>query len=217
MSQLATSVVIIWPSVEATPKLSFQRSASTLHTSPSSSGHSRHTPESWLGIDSAKQMPHWSLQGLNIGESCDSRHMPSVRQDWRPAPHKQSTQIIAVWKVLMLWWIAWMLWGQRGLPLCSNWMQSVFSSRVHQFWMERSCFSSLWKPHVAERNKAIQLKIRSIERLHMMSQHSNSLATATVAILVHNENLLRLCTKMAAVSIMHADASYAMTIAHNFW
>ena len=35
----------------------------------------------------------------------------------------------------------------------------------------------------------------------MMSQHSNSLATATAAILVHNENLLRLCTKMAAVSM----------------
>ena len=35
----------------------------------------------------------------------------------------------------------------------------------------------------------------------MMSQHSNSLATATVAILVHNENLLRLCTKMAVVSM----------------
>ena len=33
----------------------------------------------------------------------------------------------------------------------------------------------------------------TIERLHMMSQHSNSLATA---ILVHNENLLRLRTKM---------------------
>ena len=41
----------------------------------------------------------------------------------------------------------------------------------------------------------------SIERLHMMSQHSSSLATATAAILVHNENLLRLCTKMAAISI----------------
>ena len=41
----------------------------------------------------------------------------------------------------------------------------------------------------------------AIERLHMMSQHSNSLATATAAILVHNENLLRLCTKMAAVSM----------------
>ena len=41
----------------------------------------------------------------------------------------------------------------------------------------------------------------SIERLHMMSQHSNSLATAKAAILVHNENLLRLCTKMAAVSM----------------
>ena len=40
-----------------------------------------------------------------------------------------------------------------------------------------------------------------IERLHMMSQHSNSLVTATVAILVHNENLLRLCTEMAAVSM----------------
>ena len=39
----------------------------------------------------------------------------------------------------------------------------------------------------------------TIEHLHMMSQHSNSLATATAAILVHNENLLRLCTKMAAV------------------
>ena len=35
----------------------------------------------------------------------------------------------------------------------------------------------------------------------MMSRHSNSLATATAAILVHNENLLRLCTKMAAVSM----------------
>ena len=35
----------------------------------------------------------------------------------------------------------------------------------------------------------------------MMSQHSNSLATAMAAILVHNENLLRLCTKMAAVSM----------------
>ena len=42
---------------------------------------------------------------------------------------------------------------------------------------------------------------RAIERLRMMSQHSNSLATATAAILVHNENLLRLCTKMAAVSM----------------
>ena len=31
-----------------------------------------------------------------------------------------------------------------------------------------------------------------IEHLHMMSQHSNSLATATAANLVHNENLLRL-------------------------
>ena len=41
----------------------------------------------------------------------------------------------------------------------------------------------------------------AIEHLHMMSQHSNSLATATAAILVHNENLLRLCTKMAAVSM----------------
>ena len=37
-----------------------------------------------------------------------------------------------------------------------------------------------------------------IERLHMISQHSNNLATATTAILVHNENL---CTKMAAVSM----------------
>ena len=36
----------------------------------------------------------------------------------------------------------------------------------------------------------------TIERLHMMSQHSNSLATAMAAILVHRENLLRLCTKM---------------------
>ena len=35
----------------------------------------------------------------------------------------------------------------------------------------------------------------------MMLQHSNSLATTTAAILVHNENLLRLCTKMAAVSM----------------
>ena len=35
----------------------------------------------------------------------------------------------------------------------------------------------------------------------MMSQHSSSLATATAAILVHNENLLRLGTKMAAVSM----------------
>ena len=36
-----------------------------------------------------------------------------------------------------------------------------------------------------------------------MSQHSNSLATTMAAILVHNENLLRLalCTKMAAVSM----------------
>ena len=34
----------------------------------------------------------------------------------------------------------------------------------------------------------------------MMSQHSNNFATAT-AILVHNENLVRLCTKMAAVSM----------------
>ena len=41
-------------------------------------------------------------------------------------------------------------------------------------------------------------QIISIERLHM---HSNSLATATAAILVHNENLLRLCTKMAAISM----------------
>ena len=32
-------------------------------------------------------------------------------------------------------------------------------------------------------------------------QHSNSLATVTAAILVHNENLLRLCTKMASVSM----------------
>ena len=32
----------------------------------------------------------------------------------------------------------------------------------------------------------------------MMSQHSNSLVAATVA---HNENLLRLCTIMAAVSM----------------
>ena len=40
-----------------------------------------------------------------------------------------------------------------------------------------------------------------IERLHMISQHSNSLATATAAILVQTENLLRLCTKMAAVSM----------------
>ena len=32
----------------------------------------------------------------------------------------------------------------------------------------------------------------------MMSQHSNN---ATAAILVHNENLVRVCTKMAAVSI----------------
>ena len=39
------------------------------------------------------------------------------------------------------------------------------------------------------------VKCSAIERLHMMSQHSNSLATATAAILVHNENLLRLCTK----------------------
>ena len=38
----------------------------------------------------------------------------------------------------------------------------------------------------------------AIERLHMMSQHRNSLATATAAILVRNENLLRLCAKMAA-------------------
>ena len=45
-----------------------------------------------------------------------------------------------------------------------------------------------------------QLQV-AIERLHMMSQHSNSLATATAAILVHNENLLRLCTKMAAISM----------------
>ena len=49
----------------------------------------------------------------------------------------------------------------------------------------------------------------AIERLHMMSQHSNSLATAAAAILVHNENLLRLCTKMAAVS-MHANALLAL-------
>ena len=35
----------------------------------------------------------------------------------------------------------------------------------------------------------------------MMSQHSNSLTTATAAILVHNGNLLRPCTKMAAVSM----------------
>ena len=41
----------------------------------------------------------------------------------------------------------------------------------------------------------------AIERLHMMTQHSNSLATAMAAILVHNENLLRLCTKMAAISM----------------
>ena len=33
----------------------------------------------------------------------------------------------------------------------------------------------------------------------MMSQHSNSLTTATAAILVHNENLLRLCTIIVAV------------------
>ena len=36
----------------------------------------------------------------------------------------------------------------------------------------------------------------------MMSQYSNSLTTATAAILVHNENLLVLCTKMAAVSMV---------------
>ena len=42
---------------------------------------------------------------------------------------------------------------------------------------------------------------RAFAGLHMMSQHSNSLATATAAILVHNENILRLCTKMAAVSM----------------
>ena len=40
-----------------------------------------------------------------------------------------------------------------------------------------------------------------IEPLHMMSQHSNSLATAMAAILVHKKNLLRLCTTMAAVSM----------------
>ena len=47
----------------------------------------------------------------------------------------------------------------------------------------------------------MQLSLLIIERLHMMSQHSNSLATVTAAILVRNENLLRLCTKMAAVSM----------------
>ena len=55
-----------------------------------------------------------------------------------------------------------------------------------------------------------------IERLHVMSQHSNSLATATAAIFVHNENLLRLCTKMAAVSLeklrMHTNALYQKLI-----
>ena len=35
----------------------------------------------------------------------------------------------------------------------------------------------------------------------MISQHSNSLATATAAILVHNDLILRLCTKMAAISM----------------
>ena len=36
-------------------------------------------------------------------------------------------------------------------------------------------------------------------------QLANSLATATAAILVHNENLLRLCTIMAAVSMAKAN------------
>ena len=40
-----------------------------------------------------------------------------------------------------------------------------------------------------------------IERLHMMSHHSKSLANATAAILVHDENLSRVCTKMAAISM----------------
>ena len=48
---------------------------------------------------------------------------------------------------------------------------------------------------------AVIIQMPSIEHLHMMSQHSNSLATAMAAILVHNENLLRLCTKMAAISM----------------
>ena len=42
-----------------------------------------------------------------------------------------------------------------------------------------------------------------MKRLHMKSQHSNSLALNSQAILVHNENLCiqRMCTKMGAISM----------------
>ena len=57
-----------------------------------------------------------------------------------------------------------------------------------------------------------------LEHLNMMSQHSNSLATATAAILqflVHNENLLRLCMHQNGRCFhgkrMHANALLALS------
>ena len=52
----------------------------------------------------------------------------------------------------------------------------------------------------------------TIEHLHMMSQHSNSLATTTAAILVHNENLLRLCTNRFHGKRMHVTLYTAASL-----
>ena len=52
------------------------------------------------------------------------------------------------------------------------------------------------------RPRPILLKGRALTRFYRAFAYDvNGLATATAAILVHNENLLRLCTKMAAVSM----------------
>ena len=49
-------------------------------------------------------------------------------------------------------------------------------------------FGSNWHIETASGYLVLDSLIATIERLHMMSQHSNSLATATAAILVHNES-----------------------------